>query len=151
MQQIIREAERAIEAVKNWKAMSLLKLPKEAKAKAFMGSADGWVFNVVAFSIEDQGFPPGSRGYDGTGTKQTTILRLPRPLAEKAFKLAEKQTSGLNGLPVREVVGHHVADAEDRAAYRLAQLSKEGVKARLGTRRDGSLVIRLPDGTIEDV
>jgi hypothetical protein len=58
--------------------------------EAYKGHGGGWVFTVVSFNIEDQGFPPGSRGHDGAATRDGTILRLPRDLAEKALKQAEK-------------------------------------------------------------
>lgn len=93
MQPILKSAERAIEAVEHWKP--LVNAP--AGTQAYTGQAEGWTFQVVAFPIEDQGFPPGSRGFDGTGTitlgGRGTLLRLTRPLAEKAVKLAEAQAS----------------------------------------------------------
>jgi len=54
-------------------------------------------FEIFEFDIEDQGFPPGSMGYDGAVTSKdlggiggALIVHLPRALAEKAFKAAEK-------------------------------------------------------------
>lgn len=45
---------------------------------------------VVEFSIEDQGFPPGSKGYDGAAViAGVGIVHLSRELAEKAFKYAQ--------------------------------------------------------------
>lgn len=63
--------------------------PPGPGARSFKGTGGGWVFLVVAFSIEDQGFPPGSLGYDGTAMRGGTIVRLTRSLAERAVKLAE--------------------------------------------------------------
>lgn len=55
----------------------------------------GWRVLVVEFDIEDQGFPPGSKGYDGTAVKSSmlcieTVMRLTRELAELAFKKARE-------------------------------------------------------------
>jgi hypothetical protein len=66
--------------------------PKEHDAKFFQGMAEGWSFTITSFDIENQGFPPGSRGYDGAAASGKAIVRLTRELAEKAFKLAEAQT-----------------------------------------------------------
>lgn len=97
MTKLLNQAETAIRAVKNWQRMPLLKgVP--AGTQGFMGSANGWRFIIMSFSIEDQGFPPGSKGYDGTGSLTAAgsgpvILRLTRPLAELACKLAERSQS----------------------------------------------------------
>lgn len=145
MTNMLKQAETAIRAVTKWLRMPLLKgVPRGTQG--FTGKANGWTFIVMAFPIEDQGFSPGSRGYDGTGTfsavGSNVIIRLPRPLAELACNLAEQ--AGLNGLPVQH------GDVEDRAAYRLAQLAQQGVKGEL-IRKGGNLRIRLPDGVVEDV
>jgi hypothetical protein len=58
-------------------------------ARAFLGLAPGWRMTVVSFNIESQGFPPGSRGYDGAAHHDTILIRLTRELAERAFKLAD--------------------------------------------------------------
>ena len=42
------------------------------------------------------------------------------------------------------------ADVEDRVAWRAAQLAQQGVRAEIVVKDDGSLALRLPDGTIED-
>lgn len=93
MQHILESAARAIAAVQHWKP--LVNTPPGTQA--YTGQADGWTFNVVAFPIEDQGFSPGTRGFDGSGTivlgGRGTLLRLTRELAEKAVKLAEAQAS----------------------------------------------------------
>ena len=44
----------------------------------------GWSLLVVSFGIEDQGFPSGSRGYDGTAWRDGAVVHLSRELAEKA-------------------------------------------------------------------
>lgn len=93
MTPILKSAEKAIEAVQHWKPLT----NAPVGSQAYTGQAHGWTFQIVAFSIEDQGFPPGSRGFDGTGTivlgGKGTLLRLTRVLAEKAVKLAEAQAS----------------------------------------------------------
>lgn len=99
MQPLLRSAELAIEAVPHWtpREISATVDDRGADATAYTGAANGWRFIVVAFSTEDQGFPPGSLGFDGTGTTKLggkpTILRLTRELAEKAFRLAEAGAS----------------------------------------------------------
>lgn len=97
MTNTLKQAEKAILAVKKWQQMPFLKgFPRGAKA--YTGKADGWTFITAGFSIEDQGFPPGSLGYDGTGTLSVAgtgpmMLRLPRDLAELAYKQALKLQS----------------------------------------------------------
>lgn len=71
-------------------------IKKDPTVKAYRGSTALWTFLVISFSIEDQGHPAGSRGYDGTGTrsaaqdKPLVVLRLTRDLAERFFEMAEK-------------------------------------------------------------
>jgi len=57
-------------------------------AKFYLGTAPGWRVTVVSFDIEPQGFPPGSRGYDGAASHSSKLVHLTRELAERAFKLA---------------------------------------------------------------
>jgi hypothetical protein len=96
MASILQEADNALLAVQNWQNVLMPEAPPNLKPRAYKGSANGWTFLVVSFSIEDQGFPKGSRGYDGTGTRSAmgmpvTVMHLPRDLAEKAVKLALRQ------------------------------------------------------------
>jgi hypothetical protein len=65
--------------------------PPDHDGKYFQGMADGWSFTVVSFETESQGFPPGSRGYDGAAASGKAIVRLTRELAEKAYNLAVQQ------------------------------------------------------------
>lgn len=84
---IVSKADKALEAVKDWAPMPNM----PAGAQGYVGTAPNWRFIVASFDVDD------SVGYDGTGTLSiaggTTILRLPRELAEKGFKLAQKQTA----------------------------------------------------------
>lgn len=59
-------------------------------ARFFRGSGGGWNVFVADFDISDQGFPKGSRGYDGAATKigVGTVVHLPREIAEQVFKRA---------------------------------------------------------------
>lgn len=70
-----------------------LDAPPEAPPdiELFNGSAEGWTLTAASFSIEDQGFPPGSRGYDGAATSTTkgVVVRLTREQAEKACEKAK--------------------------------------------------------------
>ncbi len=86
--QLLKQIEAAIE-VATWSPM-LMPEPVQNDARGYSGVAPGWVFNVVSFEIESQGFPPGSRGYDGAASNTSGVsVRLTRELAEKAFRLAE--------------------------------------------------------------
>ena len=67
--------------------------PDGLDAKAYKGTSSRWEFVVVDFSIEDQGFPKGSRGYDGVARLGEVILHLPREVAEAAFRFAEGRAS----------------------------------------------------------
>ena len=64
--------------------------------RAYLGEGDGWRITVVSFDIEPQGFPKGSRGFDGAAAHagDGVMIHLTRPLAEKLYKLAEGKTGG---------------------------------------------------------
>ncbi len=59
-------------------------------ARAFEGVGGEWRLTVASFDIESQGFPAGSRGYDGAAASMSRglVTRLTRELAERAFTLA---------------------------------------------------------------
>lgn len=59
-------------------------------AKFYQGVGGGYIWTLVSFSIEDQGFPPGSRGYDGVVAKDGTVCRMTRAFATQAAHYAEK-------------------------------------------------------------
>ncbi len=80
---------RAISAGIEWSLAEMA--PKGARA--FTGAGSGWHFVVVSFDIEDQGFPAGSRGYDGTARRGTVILHLDRAQAELLCTDAEEKTA----------------------------------------------------------
>ena len=42
----------------------------------FIGEGGGWRIVVVSFSIEDQGFPKGTRGYDGTAKSSCAVVKI---------------------------------------------------------------------------
>lgn len=87
-EQVVREVTELLTRPVQWAPMNAPDMA-ERGGIAYTGTTDkGWAFIVVSFPAED---PPGSRGYDGTATHASTvtILRLPRALAERAFKLAE--------------------------------------------------------------
>jgi hypothetical protein len=83
-----------IDRTKRWR-----KVPMPADAPTGAESYEGtltlnktsWRFLVVAFSIEDQGFPPGSKGYDGTVVSGRSVVRLTREQAKRAYKRAKKR------------------------------------------------------------
>jgi hypothetical protein len=68
--------------------------PKDHDAKYFQGNHSGWLIHTVSFDVAYQGFPEGTRGYDGAAASGKAIVHLTRELAEKAFKLAEAQHEG---------------------------------------------------------
>lgn len=55
---------------------------QQNSARGFIGVVGNWRFVVASFDIEQQGFPPGSRGYDGTVVGERMIIRIPRPEAQ---------------------------------------------------------------------
>lgn len=59
-------------------------------ARFWRGYANDWEFVLCSFSIEDQGFPPGTFGADGAArhTRRPLVVRLPRELAMRAWKRA---------------------------------------------------------------
>ena len=74
-------------------------MPQEVaqyKTRLFLGSADGWGFVIVDFSIAAQGFPAEDRGVDGTARHDARgiVLHLTRELAERAVELALVATGG---------------------------------------------------------
>jgi hypothetical protein len=74
--------------------------PADASARFLHGECSTWTALVADFSIVDQGFPVGSRGYDGTATKKSEplILHLPREAAQAAFEKAIKEVENEEGL-----------------------------------------------------
>lgn len=68
----------------------------EARAWSYQGSGEGINVCVVEFNLEPQGFPKGSKGYDGAATivehhGSPVIVHLTRELAEKAYRIAAQQ------------------------------------------------------------
>ena len=57
-------------------------------ATIFEGASPNLTLTVAEFDIAEQGFPPGSKGYDGMAAfrNEKLFLRLPRNLAEEAFR-----------------------------------------------------------------
>lgn len=69
-------------------------------ATFYTGAHPVWNFVVSAFSIEAQGFPPGTLGFDGAAraSDRPLVVRLTRAVAEEAYRLAVASTP-----PAREV------------------------------------------------
>jgi len=89
MKALLKEAEERLEL--ELVAIERNTFPNNPDAISLKAEAKGGGAYVLAsFPIEDQGFPPGSRGYDGTYVRGPNMLRLPRELAEKAFKVIEE-------------------------------------------------------------
>jgi len=62
-------------------------------ARGFIGTVDDLRMVIVSFDIEDQGFPPGYRGHDGTVMDGSTILRLTRDQTKLLCEDAESKTT----------------------------------------------------------
>jgi len=98
MTEILALADAALARVTDWKRDIREDDPKVVpyKMRAFIGTTDDWHFVITDFSIEEQGFPPGSRGVDGVARNdaQSLVLRLTRELAQKGLDLALAATGG---------------------------------------------------------
>jgi hypothetical protein len=57
-------------------------------ARFFSGHGPGCMFLVGDFEIASQGFPAGTRGYDGTACIGGSVVRLPRLRAKEVFEQA---------------------------------------------------------------
>ncbi len=95
MQLILDEIEALLPEV-NWTRDAKDQEP-EAKmhdARFFTGEAGGWKLVITDFDITDQGFAPGSRGYDGAGNNLSKgiVIHFTRELAAKAIALARAAT-----------------------------------------------------------
>jgi hypothetical protein len=85
---LLREVEECAKDAR-WKAGDVE--CQDQTAKSFSADVPNWTLLVISFDIEPQGFPKGSRGYDGTAVRGNPplVLRLTRELAERLFKQAE--------------------------------------------------------------
>jgi len=81
------EVREAIVSATDWK---ISKTSEGFSARFFTANSGGWRFVVSDFDISDQGFPPGTRGFDGAATnkKKNVVLHLPRAMAEYAVSKA---------------------------------------------------------------
>lgn len=96
--QVLEEITKALRGDVAWKGTDVPTPKGTAPARGFKGWYNNeWLFLVVEFDIEPQGFPPGSKGYDGTASnmKKGAIIRLTTELAREAFLAAER--SSYNG------------------------------------------------------
>lgn len=82
------EIGKVIERVTEWSET----VSPGAGARAFAGNAEGWRILTVSFPIEDQGFPKGTLGYDGTALhmERAIMCRLTREQAQAAYEAAIK-------------------------------------------------------------
>ena len=70
---------------------SIIKGAKDSDTLCYDGKSKDWSFAVVSFNIEVQGFPPGSRGYDGVVINGQTVVRMTREFAEELFNTVDKE------------------------------------------------------------
>jgi hypothetical protein len=95
MKEVLREAGEALEKVTAWRRDTTAEQAPQIshlKMRAFVGTFHSWRFVITDFSIEDQGFPEGSRGVDGavSNTNRNLILHLTREMAQRGLELALK-------------------------------------------------------------
>lgn len=92
MNRILREVEEVLPAVVWTPEVSGVQTEELVRlgTRIWRGQTGHWLFVVASFSIEDQGFPPGTFGADAVATNKATsvVIRLPRALAVKAWELA---------------------------------------------------------------
>lgn len=100
MIQITREALEAELKNATWEQEKLREdaTKEDPTADLWKGISKGWTFSVCSFDIEPQGFPAGSRGYDGAGSYLSEggslVIHLPRDLAELGYQLAKGGKDG---------------------------------------------------------
>lgn len=89
---LIAEIDAALPRVTDWQRERDAGIESRG-ARAWVGTIDGWRFLVVDFETESQGFPVGSRGYDGTAMHSTRgiVFRLTIPQARIAVESAIKR------------------------------------------------------------
>jgi len=95
--EVLTEIEAAIDKVDNWSRDIRGHQDPDVRhhdARFFRGSHEAWTFTVCDFSIEAQGFPKGSRGYDGAAAKPGMAVHLTRELAERAVLRAAAVPGG---------------------------------------------------------
>lgn len=91
MSEILRCAESMLAYVKNWKPIVDNKLPPTAHA--FEGDFGVWRFVVIRFERLNDIDEKIEDGYDGTITRSEPgilVMRMPREMAERVGKIAEK-------------------------------------------------------------
>lgn len=91
MQQLSEEVGRGLEKVRDWRVDETKDIPDGAIL--YVGKSAEWLYSIFSFSIEDQGFPKGTRGFDGTavGVEHPTIVRLTREQAVRGAEMAMKE------------------------------------------------------------
>lgn len=97
MRVLTRATELAREGLIEWAPAEDAPPLKGGAAYAGRAVVDGgtWRFLVLSFGIEDQGFPAGTLGHDGTLAFGTTIVRLPRDLAHTLHAAAAASTKAV--------------------------------------------------------
>ncbi len=76
----------------NW---TRVKPPAERPdARGYTHQEGEWTVVVFRFSIEDQGFPKGSVGYDGAVRQKHYIIHCTREYAERLWRIADGKVHG---------------------------------------------------------
>lgn len=90
---LLGDIKRSIEKAVNWKELPL----GVGGAHGYQSVGGAWHIVTCAFSIESQGFPEDSLGYDGAASGSGMIVRLTRELAEFAYMKAKEALKCDNG------------------------------------------------------
>lgn len=97
---LLREVDQAILDAK-WVAVP--EFEDHPGTRGFTGVTTGWILTAVCFPIEDQGFPPGSLGYDGVAScfRPAAVVHMTREQAQRAVERANE---------LRDLAGRDPAD-----------------------------------------
>jgi hypothetical protein len=90
MRELVQEVEDAAPSL-TWSTLPPGNFPSALSVKGYQGRNGQWVITLMSFDVSDQGFPEGSRGYDGIGMKKGVVLRLPREMAASLFARASAE------------------------------------------------------------
>lgn len=94
-QKLLDEIERELEEAAFTEVKFVILSEQPDSTSCNVKTTSGWSLLAVEFPIEGKGFKPGSKDYDGAGTKKEDVLHLPRYLAKRVFdKAREHEAEG---------------------------------------------------------
>ena len=99
MKEVMAAVDAALSKVDNWQRDTRETQfgADQHAARAWTGTANGWHFVVVDFEIESQGFPKGTRGWDGAANhhlEKRIVYHMTREQAKTGVEAALKKTGG---------------------------------------------------------